>query len=424
VISMLFATFKETGSAYGVMQKFGHLNLKFPKRAYGGVWKGKLIWGRLTYSRVLTILKNPSYAGAYVYGRYRCRKIISTNGTISTKIESVPISSWQVLIKDHHEGYINWEEYLHNAIVLQQNQTNGVETMLSSAAREGLALLQGVLICGICGRRMTVRYQGNGGLYPIYECNWRKREGLTGKSCMTFRCDIVDKAVAARILEVIKPDQIEIAMAALDELERRNKAVDNQWRMRVERTQYEAQLAQRRYEEVDPSNRLVAATLEKRWNDTLVNLEQIKQQHHAFRKKEHLELTPEQSKKVFDLAHDLPRLWKEPTTQTKDRKRMIRLLIKDITVEKVHEPKKLILHVCWQGGAVEDIHCELPLRISDRIRYKEDFLKRIKGLAKSSTDDQIAEILNREGLMSAKGKTFTPSMVTWVRYKHGIPSPH
>lgn len=424
VISMLFATFKETGSAYGVMQKFGHLNLKFPKRAYGGVWKGKLIWGRLAYRRVLTILKNPSYAGAYVYGRYRCKKIISTNGTISTKIESVPISSWQVLIKDHHEGYINWEEYLHNAIVLQQNQTNGVETMLSSAAREGLALLQGVLICGICGRRLTVRYQGNGGLYPIYECNWRKREGLTGKSCMTFRCDIVDKAVAARILEVIKPDQIEIAMAALDELEHRNRAVDNQWRMRVERAEYEAQLAQRRYEEVDPSNRLVAATLEKRWNDTLVNLEQIKQQHHEFRKKEHLELTSEQRKKVIDLAHDLPRLWKEPTTQTKDRKRMIRLLIKDITVEKVHEPKKLILHVRWQGGAVEDIHCELPLRISDRIRYKEDFLKKIKGLAKSSTDDQIAEILNQEGLMSAKGKTFTPSMVTWMRYKHRIPSPY
>ena len=423
VISMLFAAFKETGSAYGVMQKFGHLNLKFPKRAYGGVWKGKLIWGRLTYMRVLTILKNPSYAGAYVYGRYRCRKIISTNGTISTKIESVPISSWQVLIKDHHEGYINWKEYLHNAIVLQQNKTNGVETMLSSAAREGLALLQGVLICGICGRRMTVRYQGNGGLYPVYECNWRKREGLTGKTCMMFRCDIVDKAVAARILEVLKPDQIEIAMAALDELERRNSAVDNQWRMRVERAEYEAQLAQRRYEEVDPSNRLVAATLEKRWNDTLVNLEQIKQQHHAFRKKEHLELTPEQRKKVFDLAHDLPRLWKEPTTQAKDRKRMIRLLIKDITVEKVFEPKKLILHVRWQGGAVEDIHCELPLRMSDRVRYPKDIIDKVRELAKKLTDEKIAVLFNREGQLSATGKPFSQSIIRHVRSTYSIPAP-
>ena len=213
--------------------------------------------------RVLNILKNPSYAGAYVYGRYRCRKIISTDGSISSKIELVPMSSWLVFIKDHHEGYISWEEYQHNAIVLQQNQTNGVETMLSSAAREGLALLQGVLICGICGRRMTVRYQGNGGLYPVYECNWRKREGLTGKSCMMFRCDIVDEAVARRILEVLKPEQIEIAMKALEELERRNRAADNQWCMRIKRAEYEAQLAQRRYEEVDPSNRLVAA----RWKN-------------------------------------------------------------------------------------------------------------------------------------------------------------
>jgi len=423
VIRLLFAAFKETGSAYGVVQKFGHLNVRFPKRAYGGVWKGKLIWGRLTYMRVLNILKNPSYAGAYVYERYRCRKIISTDGSICSKIELVPMSSWQVFIKDHHEGYISCEEYLHNSTVLQQNQTNGVETMLSSAAREGLALLQGILICGICGRRMTVRYQGNGGLYPIYECNWRKREGLTGKSCMMFRCDIVDEAVARRILEVVKPEQIEIAMKALEELERRNRAADNQWRMRIKRAEYEAQLAQRRYEEVDPSNRLVAATLEKRWNDALVNLEQVKQQHHEFTKEEQIELTPEQRKKIFALAQDLPRLWKAPTTHSKDRKRMVRLLIKDITVEKVFKPKKLILHVRWQGGATEDIHCELPPRMSDRIRYKEDFLIKIKRLAKSYTDDHIAEALNQEGLLSAKGKPFTPSMITWIRYKHDIPSP-
>jgi DNA invertase Pin-like site-specific DNA recombinase len=423
VVKLLFKTFKETGSAYGVGQKFGHLNLKFPKRAYGGVWKGKLIWGRLTYMRILGILKNPSYAGAYVYGRYQCKKFISTNGTICSKIELVPMSSWQVLIKDHHEGYISWEEYLRNLSILQQNQTNGVETMLSSAAREGLALLQGILICGVCGRRMTVRYQGNGGLYPIYECNWRKREGLTGKSCLMFRCDIVDQAVATRILEVVKSEQIEIALKAQEEFERRNRAVDNQWRMRIERAEYEAQLAQRRYEEVDPSNRLVAATLEKRWNDALVNLEQIKQQHQELRKKEHLELTPEQKKKVFALTQDLPRLWKAPTTQTKDRKRMIRLLIKDITVEKILEHKKLILHVRWQGGATEDIHCDLPLKINDRIRYSRDFVEKVRELAKKLPDEKIAELFNREGRLSATRKPFSKSIIRHIRSTYSIPAP-
>jgi len=423
VIRLIFETFKETGSAYAVKQTFGRRNLKFPKRAYGGVWKGKLIWGRLTYNRVLGVLKNPSYTGTYVYGRYRSKKIISTEGFISSKIEQAPISEWQVLIQGHHEGYIGWEEYLHNITLLQKNQTNGVETMLSSAAREGLALLQGVLICGSCGRRMTVRYQGNGGIYPIYECNWQKREGLIGNSCLRFRCDIVDKAVTQRIFEVLKPEQIEIALKAMEELQRRNNAVDNQWRLRVQRAEYEVQLAQRRYEEVDPANRLVAATLEKRWNDALVNLEQVSQQHREFRYKEHLELTTEQRNKIFALAQDLPRLWKEPNTRAKDRKRMIRLLIKDITVEKILNPKKLILHIRWQGGAIEDIHCDLPQRIQDKIRYPDKFVCRIRELARDRTNAQIATVLNQEGLKSSTGKPFTPSMISWMRFKHGIPSP-
>ena len=171
-VALIFSTFKQTGSAYAVSRHSGTQNLPFPKRAYGGVWDGKIIWGRLTYERVLGVLKNPSYSGAYVYGRYRTKKVISTDGSICSKIEEAPIDEWQVLIKNHHEGYIGWEEYLHNRALLQANQTNGVETMLSGAAREGLAILQGLLICGVCGRRLTVRYQGNGGLYPIYECNW------------------------------------------------------------------------------------------------------------------------------------------------------------------------------------------------------------------------------------------------------------
>ncbi len=422
-VQLIFNTFKETGSAYAVSRHFGTRNLVFPKRAYGGVWKGKLIWGRLTYERVLGVLKNPSYSGAYVYGRYRTKKLISTDGDIYSKIEKAPIDEWQVLIKNHHEGYISWEEYLHNTALLQANQTNGVETMLSGAAREGLALLQGLLVCGVCGRRLTVRYKGNGGLYPVYECNWRKREGLTGNCCIFFRCDIVEPALTKRIFEVLKPKQIEIAVKSMEELERRSNAVDNQWSMRVQRAEYEAQLAQRRYEEVDPANRLVAATLEKRWNDTLVTLEQIKQQHRQFRREQHLELTSEQRKKVFALAQDLPRLWNAPTTRAKDRKRMLRLLIKDVTVEKTLEPKQIILHIRWQGGAIEDIHCDIPMRIQDKIRYKDEFVSKIRILAEKHTNAQIAELLNQEGLKSSKGKPFTPSTISWIRYRHRIPRP-
>ncbi len=422
-VALIFSTFKQTGSAYAVSRHCGTQNLPFPKRAYGGVWDGKIIWGRLTYERVLGVLKNPSYSGAYVYGRYRTKKVISTDGSICSKTTEVPIDEWQVLIKNHHEGYIDWEEYLHNRALLHANQTNGIETMLSGAAREGLAVLQGLLICGVCGRRLTVRYQGNGGLYPIYECNWRKREGLTGTSCMNFSCDVVEPAVTKRIFEVIQPQQIEIAMKSVEELERRNSDVDNQWRMRVQRADYEAQLAQRRYEEVDPANRLVASTLERRWNETLVNLEQIKQQHRQFRCEQHLELTAEQRKKVFALAQDLPRLWNAPTTQAKDKKRMLRLLIKDITVEKFLEPKHLILHIRWQGGTTENIRCDIPMRIQERIRYKEEFVSKVRNHAKKHTDAQIAQILSQEGLKSSRAKVITASIIQWIRHKYSIPSP-
>ncbi len=423
VVKLMFDTFQQTGSGYAVVKKFTHLNLKFPKRAYGGVWKGKLIWGRLTYERVHGILKNPSYAGVYVYGRYKYRKILSTDGGICSKIESVPMSRWQVTIKDHHEGYISWDQFLHNNMILQQNQTNGIETMLPSAAREGIALLQGMLICGICGRRLTVRYQGNGGLYPIYECNWRRREGLADKSCMMFRCDIADETISVRLLEVLKPEQFELALKAMEEVENRNKAIDAQWRMRVQRADYEASLAQRRYEEVDPSNRLVASTLEKRWNEALINLEQVKQQHREFSQKEQMVMTSEQRQKVFALALDLPRLWKAPTTQAKDRKRILRLLIKDITVQKLAEPKKLILHVRWQGGATQDISCDLPPKACDKIRYGQEIVQKVKDLAKNMRDDQIAEVFNKEGLISSKGGQFTESKIRNIRSTHAIPSP-
>ena len=422
-VKLLFETFRQTGSGYAVVQKFARLGLKFPKRAYGGVWKGKLIWGRLCYERVGSILKNPCYAGAYVYGRYRYRKSLSTDGSICCKIEAVPMSRWQVNIKEHHEGYISWEEFLHNVALLHDNCTNGVDTVLPGAAREGLALLQGLLVCGTCGRRLTVRYRGNGGLYPIYQCNWRKREGLSGTSCMMVRCDLLDTAVGARVLEVLKPEQLTIALKAMEQVEQQSKALDGQWRLRIQRAEYEASLAERRYEEVDPANRLVASTLEKRWNEALVNLAQVKQQHQEFSQNTHLQISPEQRAKVLALAQDLPRLWKAPTTRSKDRKRILRLLIKDITVEKPPESKKLTLHVRWQGGATEDVCCDLPPRMCDRVRYRQKTVQRVRDLAKSLPDERIADALNEEGVPTAKGGPFNASKVRNIRSVHRVPFP-
>ncbi len=421
-LRFLFDSFHLTGSAYGVVHKFAKDGLEFPKRSYGGVWRGKLIWGRLTESRVLGVLKNPAYAGAYVHGRYQTVKDIRPDGTFRSRSKLMPMSSWTVLINDHHEGYITWEEYLDHQKILESNRTNGEETLLKGPAREGAALLQGLLICGCCGRRLTVRYKGNGGLYPTYECNWKRREGLATKSCMQVRSDLIDDPISARVLELIKPTQIKAALKAIEEIEIREKAADSHWRMKIERAEYEANLSQRRYEAVDPDNRLVAGTLEKRWNEALVKLEDIRQKFAVHKQKSRISATEEQKAQLFKLAHNFSKLWKAHSTNAKDRKRILRLIIMDITVEKLAAKQK-ILHIRWQGGAIEDIPIEIPAKYCDQIRYKDDIIARVKELSQSYTTAQIVTLFNKEGLKSAKNKHFTLSMIRWIKYNNGIKGP-
>src|SRR5262250_530102 len=422
-VALVFRLFRETGSTYGVMHQFTQRGLRFPKRAYGGAWNGKIIWGRLCHGRVLCMLRNPSYAGMYVFGRYQYRQEISPEGEIRKRMQAVAMPAWRVSLKEHHEGYITWEEFLENAKRLEKNRTNGEETLLSGPAREGSALLQGLLLCGHCGRALTIRYTGNGGIYPTYLCNWLRREGLTTKDCMSFRCDLLDAAVSEQVLKALQPAELELALAALRELESRDQTIMRQWQMRLERAEYEVALAERRYQEVDPSNRLVADTLERRWNDALVRLEDLKKQAVEFQRQEARIVTPEQKAKVLALARDFPRLWHAPSTHHKDRKRMLRLLIKDITVEKLAEPRQLSVHIRWQGGASTDLSVPLPPKAADRFRCPSAIVERVRELAHNLLDAQIADELNRESHVSTKGKPYTRSMIRWIRWRHQIPVP-
>ena len=420
-VSLVFRLFRETGSAFAVVQNFAKRALRFPKRAYGGAWNGKLVWGRLTHTRVLCMLKNPSYAGVYVFGRYQYHQQISTTGEIQKKMRAVPMPDWRVQLRQHHDGYISWDEFLENGKRLEKNRTNGEATMLSGPAREGLALLQGLLLCGNCGHAITARYTGNGGIYPTYLCNRQRREGLATKDCMSFRCGLLDAAVSEEVLKVLRPAELQLALAALQELETRDQGILRQWQMRLERAEYEAALAERRYQEVDPSNRLVANTLERRWNETLLHLQDLKKQAADFQRKEARVFTPEQKAKVLALARDFPRLWHAPSTQAKDRKRMLRLLIKDITVNKLIEQRQLSVHIRWHGGACTDLFVQIPPSAAGRPRYRSPIVGRIRDLACSLLDAQIADQLNREGCTSAKGKSYTAKMIRWIRWRYQIP---
>jgi len=301
-IELLFSVFKEKQTAYAVVQYFGRENILFPKRAYGGRWKGKLIWGRLIHARVLSILKHPFYAGVYTFGRYKSVKKINQHGEIFSTMKRQPMDQWPVMIKDHHPQYITYDQYQHNVQQLQANRTNTPDHLLAGPPREGATLLQGLLVCGICGRRISIRYAVNKTIVPTYECNGRKRQGLTGCSCFSFRANLIDPIIEQRVIQILTPDNVAIALCALTEMEKRNDSLNRHWEMNIKRCQYQADIAQRRFEQVDPANRLVAASLEKSWNQELEKLALAKNEYQQQQIKRDAEFPPHKRAHIARLA--------------------------------------------------------------------------------------------------------------------------
>ncbi len=422
-IQLLFSVFKEKQTAYAVVQYFGSNKILFPKRAYGGRWKGRLIWDKLSHARVLTILKHPFYAGVYTFGRYKSVKKINQHGEIISTTKLQPIEQWPVMIKDHHPQYITYDQYQHNIQQLQDNRTNTPDQFLAGPPREGATLLQGLLVCGICGRRITIRYKVNKAIIPTYECNGRKRRGLTGSSCFSFRANLVDPIIEQKVIQVLNPDNVAIALSALSEMEKRNDSLNRQWEMNIQRCQYQADIAQRRFELVDPANRLVAASLEKSWNRELEKLALAKSEYEQQQIKTETEFPPHKRAQIASLAKEIPTLWNK-TTNLKDKKRIVRLLISDITVAKSNQNKTIALNMRWQAGPVEQIMVKMPPNAADKTRYPKATVEKVRSLTLQYGDDKkTIAILNEQGILSATGKSFTRDMIQWIRFKHKMKMP-
>lgn len=421
-VRTVFDLFERQSTAFGVVQCFNELGLRFPRRAYGGAWDGKLLWGRLTHSRVLGILANPSYAGTYVFGRHQSSKEVGSSGEIRTRSRLMPQDAWRIVIPDHHKGYISAGQYIVNQQRLSANRTNAEG--IAGPVREGLCLLQGLLLCGVCGRRIGVRYTGNGGIYPSYQCVWKHREALASRGCLTVPATSLDLAISQRLVNAITPVTIELALAALNSLEQQDRDIGAQWRMRLERARYNVDLAERRYEAVDPSNRLIAATLETRWNDAAQHLHDLEAELVAFERKTMRAVTAEQKQQILQLANDFPRLWTASTTTPRDRKRILRLLVRDITVVKGPEPKTVRLHIRWQGGETETLRIQLPQNRAEAVRCPMALVARIRELAIDHHDDEILATLRDDGQKSTTtGKPITMGTIKWLRYKYRIPAP-
>jgi DNA invertase Pin-like site-specific DNA recombinase len=418
-VRLLFSLFEQTGSALAVVKHFGEHKLLFPDRLWGKARDGELLWKPLRHGRVLDVLHNPRYAGTYVYGRTqtRTRTLPNEAPRVKGRTRRVAAADWPIVRHNAHPGYLSWEQFLRNQQRLDDNCTTG-ENGRRGAVREGHALLQGLVLCGQCGRRMSVRYTRHG-TTPSYECNQvHNQQG--GRTCQFVRGDGVDAAVAGLFLEAIQPAQLEVSLATLAQIEDQARQVERQWQLRLERARYEAELARRRFLAVEPENRLVARNLEKDWNEKLAALEQLEREQATLPTGAVQRLGPEERQRILNLAKDLPALWHAPTTTPAERKHLLRLLVKDVTLTKQATTIRVALR--WQTEACTTVEVPRPPRSCDARRTPPAVVERVRVLAEDHTDRQIADRLNAEGWKSGRGGSFTASKVQWIRYVQGIRS--
>ncbi len=416
-VRLVFTLFDQLGSALAVVKHYTDNHLRFPDRLWGKGREGELCWRPLSHPRVLSILHNPRYAGAYVYGRTQTRKQTLPGETprIKGRTRQVAPSAWPIVRHNAHPGYISWEQFLRNQQRLDDNRTNDAENR-RGAVREGNALLQGIVLCGRCGRRMSIRYYKDG-ITPIYECNHLHKHHA-GPTCQSLRGDGVDAAVANLFLQALQPAELEVALATLEDIEARARQADRQWQLRLERVRYEADLARRRFVAVDPENRLVSRTLEREWNDKLAEVERLQQEYAAVSPLAARPVSGEERQRILALAADVPALWHAQTTTVAQRKQLLRLLVKDVTLNK--QDKVIALAVRWQTEVCTTLEVTRPRRSCDARRTDPAVVARIRSLAGSHPDEQISDILNKERFTPGLGGTFTASKVQWLRFKHKI----
>ena len=368
----------------------------------------------LTHWRVLRTLHNPRYAGAFVYGRRR--GIISANGKNS--LQPLPRDQWTALIPAAHPGYITWEAYEANQQILLGNPAAHGADRGAGPAREGTALLQGLAICGRCGRRMTIRYHARGGTeVPGYQC-MREAIDHAGRRCQAIPGAAVDAAIGQLLLQALTPLTLEVALTVQAEIEARAAEANAMRRGHVERARYRADLARRRYLAVDPGNRLVAGSLEADWNDALRAL-QAAQDDYDNAAAGIGALSEADKTRIRALAADFPALWANPAIPQRERKRMARLLIDDVTMTKTD---RIHLDVRFRGGQATSLDIPIPPPSWQLRQTRPETLAALERLLEDHTDAQAATALNTADHRSGEGKPFTGRIVLELRRSHHLPS--
>ena len=414
-IQLLFETFRRTGTAGATVRSFRDGALLFPRRAGRGIGTAAVVWKPLDMPTVVEILHNPRYAGAFAYGRRRTERL-PTGGY---RTHAVPREQWHALVRDAHEGYIDWDEFERNEQRLRRSALAYRLTNRKTPPREGPALLQGLVLCGVCGGRMTVHYHDRPtGLVPDYRCASGHMHARL-PVCQIIPGASIDRAVGKRLVEAMTPMAIELTLAVRSQMQARLDEADQLRQMQVERARHEAESARRRYMLVDPDNRLVADTLEAEWNVTLRALARARDEAKRQRETDRATLDRGTEARVRALAEDFRAVFDDPATSHRDRKRMAQLLIEDATLLK---SDRLHIHIRFKGGACESLTLPLPKSAWHQRLTHPDVVARVAELLEQVDETETAARLNAEGLLTGAGQPFDRASVRWVRYSHGLKS--
>lgn len=411
-LRLFFTTFKRTGSAWATVQAFRCEGWKFPRRGQAGT--GEIAWQVLSLHIALDILHNPRYAGAFCFGRRRTWKDVE--GKEHSQV--LPREQWRFLKQQAHPGYVTWDEFLANEQRLLENQQARGGDRHAGPAREGPALLQGLVICGKCGSTMTVRYHQRGGrLTPDYNCQKECVEH-SGDVCQRIPGGGIDEAVGQVLVESVTPLALETALQVQSEIQARLAEADRLRQQQLQRAQYEAERARIRYLRVDPNNRLVADTLEAQWNEKLRLLAQVREECEKQHRLDSAQLSQEQKAKILSLASQFPRLWQDPQTPNRERKRMARLLLEDATLQR--EQQEIKVQLRFKGGATRELRLPFPKSAWALRKTKPEIIAEIDRLLDEHTEGEIAQILNEKGWRSSGGAAFTYLIVNHLRWAYRI----
>jgi DNA invertase Pin-like site-specific DNA recombinase len=413
-LARIFERFAVLRNGRAVQRDLAEHRLRMPRLIQCGAEAGRITWVRPTYQMIQQVLTSPVYAGVFVYGRRK--QEISPGDPPVVAVRRQPLEEWDIVVPDVYPAYIPYDQYLQNRRHLQDNLYN-FSAKGRGAPREGRALLQGLIVCGRCGRRMSVSH---GSHYLRYQCR-RAQIDYGTPLCQAFPVAHLDHAAGELFLEAVRPAAIETTLAALGLLERERQALDRHWQLRLERARYDVQRAQRQYDAIEPENRLVARTLETRWNAALQTLEQMEQDYAVVRRTELLPLDENEQQAVRHLAEDLPALWHAETTTDVDRKRLLRLVVTELVLTVEVEERRAEAIILWSGGTTTRHMTRCP-SMGWHARTAAEVISRLRTLACEYPDHQIADRLNAEGLRTRTGKQWTYARIHSIRKQYGIVS--